>query len=249
MLNESRKLNESAVTADFGPGKYFIGDICYSLREDLYDGFWGDQKEFEDGCFEVEGSKFCVAGTAHGDGGYMGSDNTTYGVDAGVIGIVPEALWKKEDTGSMESGGRIVDANTGISFVAEDGYFSIDVDGENITINTDDETEAHDDDEDTEYDEDDVFGEEDANESINDRDIAKGAEILRKNGYKVDWKKGYEPIDVSKGKEKFEFSPDEFYSFVRKLFKSKLKEACTANKKGKKSSKKLKIKKSKKAKK
>ena len=141
MLNESRKLHESVVTAEFGPGKYYIGDICYALKRNVYDKIWGDKYDYKDGEFEVEGAKFVVGRTKHGDGTFLGSDGVIYGVDAGVIGVVPEALWDPERHDSMEDGGRIVDVSKGLQFEAEDGNFNIDFDGEHVSIDTGDRDE------------------------------------------------------------------------------------------------------------
>ncbi len=126
----------------FGPGKYFVGDICYALDEKIYHETWGTKYEFNDGSYDVTDdfgvqSTFVVASTAYGDGCYVGSDEVEYGVDAGVIGIVPVALWKKDEP----TGGRIVVAKTSISFSALNGQFTIIVDGKTIKIDTEGESE------------------------------------------------------------------------------------------------------------
>lgn len=63
--------------------KVFVGDICYALDDDLYQRVWGDKLGFKDG--EI-GNYAVVASTEYGDGCYEG-DETSYGVDAGVIGV------------------------------------------------------------------------------------------------------------------------------------------------------------------
>ena len=45
------------------PGRYYIGDICYALKNDIYDNIWGDIYDYSEGKFEVENSVFAVAGT------------------------------------------------------------------------------------------------------------------------------------------------------------------------------------------
>jgi len=117
------------------PGKYYIGDICYVLRDDIYDDVWGKKYEYNDGVYKVEGIEFAVAGTAYGDGTYEGSDGREYSVDAGVIGVVPEKLWK-EDISNAPELGRIVDVKNKLSFHARDGIFTIHLDGIRIVINT-----------------------------------------------------------------------------------------------------------------
>ena len=76
------------IRSDIG---FYIGDICYVLDDRLYYGVWGDQNEFADGTFRDPdtGLEVAVAGTAYGDGCYLGSDGAEFPVDAGVIGLVP----------------------------------------------------------------------------------------------------------------------------------------------------------------
>jgi len=78
---------------------FYIGDICYVLGNDVYSDFWGDQKHFADGAFEVPGKgyAFAVGSTAYGDGVYSDKEGRQYPVDAGVIGVVPLELVEKED--------------------------------------------------------------------------------------------------------------------------------------------------------
>jgi hypothetical protein len=120
----------------FGKGEYFIGDICYALDDKIYDNIWGKVHGYKNGCFNVDKSKFVVSGTAHGDGCFMGSDGVKYGVDAGVIGVVPSILFKKEDTSFH--GGRLVKVKKELTFETDGkGLFRIVIDAkELITINT-----------------------------------------------------------------------------------------------------------------
>jgi len=122
----------------FGKGTYFIGDICYALNEKIYDDIWGKKHGYRDGCFEVEKSSFVVARTAYGDGCYKGSDGVEYGVDAGVIGIVPKELWEKKSQNYPPTGGRIVTVKKVLSFQSDGkGLFEICIDGMDLIIETD----------------------------------------------------------------------------------------------------------------
>ena len=51
---------------------FYIGDICYVLGNDDYYRFWGKQKRFAEGAFEIPGKgyAFAVGFTAYGDGVY-----------------------------------------------------------------------------------------------------------------------------------------------------------------------------------
>jgi len=88
-------------------GDYYIGDPCYVLAADGYpDDRWSKfcnllydhnkQREVT----EFEGVPMYAAGTANGDGEFLGTDNFAYGVDAGLIGIVPLSLCT--DTARLE---------------------------------------------------------------------------------------------------------------------------------------------------
>ena len=77
---------------------FYIGDICYVLSDEMYFGVWDKLHGFDDGCFEIPGTgySFAVGSTAYGDGVYVDDKGNEYGVDAGVIGIVPLELCKDE---------------------------------------------------------------------------------------------------------------------------------------------------------
>ena len=92
-----KDLFEGSVVSQEG---FYIGDICYALSDDVYYDVWGKMNEYQDGQFEEPESKlsFAVGSTAYGDGLFFGSDGFNYGVDAGVIGIVPLELVKKDVT-------------------------------------------------------------------------------------------------------------------------------------------------------
>jgi hypothetical protein len=79
-------------------GTYYIGDICYFLRDELYDGVFGGSG-YEPGLYtrKSDGAFFMVDRTAWGDGCYNGSDGFEYGVDAGIIGIVSRSLGPEKD--------------------------------------------------------------------------------------------------------------------------------------------------------
>ena len=124
--------------AKFGPGKYYIGDICYMMDDDIYHDTWGRKFNYEAGVFPVKDTKFAVANTAYGDGGYQGSDGREYSVDAGVIGVVPEILWSKEK-GRNGDGGRIVEVKKELIFKTDEaGLFEITIDNEELVIDTND---------------------------------------------------------------------------------------------------------------
>ena len=80
------------------PGVYYIGDLCYFLKEAIYDSIFGGHA-YESGHYtrKSDGAFFMVDGTAYGDGEYKGTDGFGYGVDAGIIGIASRALGPDSD--------------------------------------------------------------------------------------------------------------------------------------------------------
>lgn len=74
-------------------GKYVLGDPCYCFSSDDPDDLWMKLLEscdyFDKPIGEVNGVKILGFHTAYGDGTYAGSDGFDYGVDAGLIGLVP----------------------------------------------------------------------------------------------------------------------------------------------------------------
>jgi len=86
--------------------KFFFGDPCYALREDLYKKWidWGmDREEKEgtycnDGILEVDGQKImAVCATKYGDGCYDGIV-----VDSGSIALIP---WEFVDPKKVKDNG------------------------------------------------------------------------------------------------------------------------------------------------
>ncbi len=128
----------------FPAGRYYLGDICYPIGNDpVYDKVWGEQFTYSDGIYQrSDGLTFAVAGTAYGDGEYRGSDAFRYGVDAGVIGIVPVAMFDEAgfcrgygDCTKPGAAGRIFDSATPVTFSWRSGVFHVEG-GLYETINT-----------------------------------------------------------------------------------------------------------------
>ena len=74
-------------------GSYVIGDPCYAVPDKDWDDLLASCNYFESPIGYVKDGlqKFPVLafGTKWGDGSYRGSDGNVYGVDAGLIGLVP----------------------------------------------------------------------------------------------------------------------------------------------------------------
>ena len=101
-------------------GRMYIGDLCYALSDEIYDGVWG-ASDYKDGAYKTEKGEFAMVGTAYGDGTYEGSDGFYYPVDAGIIGICDANLVEKE----ISDFGRLVDAVGEANISYEDGTIYI----------------------------------------------------------------------------------------------------------------------------
>ena len=106
-------------THTFPPGRYFIGDLCYALEDSIYESIFGGF-EYEQGFYKQKNSNhfFLVANTYFGDGLYTGSDGKEFGVDAGVISILPVCTMMKND------GGHIYDFKEPVECTFFNGKFS-----------------------------------------------------------------------------------------------------------------------------
>lgn len=158
--------NHVAVSA----GRYYLGDPCYPFPNDGPDNhLWMEllrscaffsatpdahaEARFGPwtgtpgpvGVVTLNGVTYPIVSfsTAHGDGGYMGTDGFEYGVDAGQIGLVPMALVEALNTDLvwLAGCGTIIDTNIG--FMAEtDGNGRLTFD--TVAINTSDDPDDED---------------------------------------------------------------------------------------------------------
>jgi hypothetical protein len=78
------------------PGTYRLGDPCYSVPSDKWQGWLeqcyagheaGTPAEVYDG--RVAGRRVVAFSTMYGDGTYYDQSGRSYGVDSGIIGLVP----------------------------------------------------------------------------------------------------------------------------------------------------------------
>ena len=140
------KVIEGTIRSESG---FYVGDICYAMRRDLYHDYWGSKLGFESGIHTIPeiGFAFAVDNTAYGDGTYRGSDGFEYSVDAGVIGVVPLELATRRQY--EDEDGRVFAQAGNATFRAEGGVFDIMLpDGTAIHIDTTNEYDEEDDDED-----------------------------------------------------------------------------------------------------
>lgn len=105
----------------------YIGDICYALEDNVYDGVWG-KNDYKPGRYETEdGLQFVVDDTYSGDGFFKADDGTNYSVDAGVIGVVDLRLATRYDIEQLGNLGKIIMNVDSVLFESDNGLFDITV--------------------------------------------------------------------------------------------------------------------------
>lgn len=141
---EEQQLNEETVGEKITSpsGKFYVGDPCYVLSDDIYYGIWDDKYNFEDGIIDCgNGLAFLVHGTAYGDGSYQGTNGTEYGVDSGTLAVIPMDLVAKTDGVQF---GTVETSNTAwLDY--NDGTFDITLDNGSFSIITSEEEEEEED--------------------------------------------------------------------------------------------------------
>lgn len=70
------------------PGKYWIGDPCYAIRDSDWEDFL-DLTDYCDKPANYNGALVVCGSTAFGDGEYSDNKGNLYGVDAGALCIMP----------------------------------------------------------------------------------------------------------------------------------------------------------------
>ena len=132
-------------------GVYYVGDLCYVLRErwnEVCDLIIKDHQCI-DGEFELaDGTQFAIYGTAYGDGVFTDQFGNPYPVDSGSIGCV---LWGEMDPGSEEDAMRL-----GIYTPMDEDFTTYSDNGVIVfgEVEIDTEGESEEDDEEDEEDED-----------------------------------------------------------------------------------------------
>lgn len=110
----------------FKAGIYYVGDPCYVIRGDEWEDILSHTNYFN--CNTInqwggdwKGHQMFVAGTAYGDGEYRDSEGRTYGVDAGLIGIV---TYEYITDFSSIWGGNVIEFKNDFDVDASEGKFT-----------------------------------------------------------------------------------------------------------------------------
>ena len=134
-LNDWKVTKKERFTHTLPAGKYYIGDLCYVLGNDVYRNVFGGTG-YSAGIYEEKQTDrtFLVTQTAYGDGEFLATDGKKFAVDAAIIGICPVSLMAKDD-----GGGHVYtfdkpvtcDFKVGrFTFTSGYTYFHIDTEGE-----------------------------------------------------------------------------------------------------------------------
>lgn len=85
------KVNIGSITMP--AGEYYVGDPCYAVDDHDRWMKWLEDADYMSNprylLADLDGQPALGIGTAFGDGTYLGSDGNEYGVDAGLLGVVP----------------------------------------------------------------------------------------------------------------------------------------------------------------
>ena len=142
-------------------GEFYVGDPCYILSESAYYSGWGERYGWgnvSNRDTEISGEYTSTGrpaimtchSTKYGDGGYYGEySDKVYGVDAGIIGIVPAELFDEAQMSTARRGGNFFKGNE-MSMIVDDDYtFTFFLNGRVVDIiptgDTEDEYDEEDD--------------------------------------------------------------------------------------------------------
>ncbi len=120
----------------FPPGKYYIGDCCYVLDDDVYHDVWGKQYNYQNGTFECNGKRVAVGSTGLGDGTFRGSDHIDYCIDSGTLSMVPFELCTKCSEDEAKELGAVYTFDSEIQFHSYRGIFEVASNGFYVRIDT-----------------------------------------------------------------------------------------------------------------
>jgi hypothetical protein len=106
------------------PGRYWVGDPCYSIPNDEWMP-WLEAADYTRNSREhvlaakVGGHIAVGVSTAYGDGEYPDEQGRMYGVDAGLIGVVPVEI--AENKYNHDEAGRIIEFDREFDCYYDDG--------------------------------------------------------------------------------------------------------------------------------
>jgi hypothetical protein len=116
------------------PGTYYLGDPSYALIDKYYTGIWGNEYNFMNGAFKINGYDFIVHTTLNGDGHYLDTKNRSYYINSGVIALIDMNI--VEIPRNKLKVGHIFKFDKKVNFIYDMGYFFIKSGNKYIKIDT-----------------------------------------------------------------------------------------------------------------
>ena len=106
------------------PGKYYVGDPCYVFQDETWGRLIAEAQEpmLHGDIVEFDNRQLWAHSTMYGDGIYEDQNGVEYGVDSGIIGIIPIELI---DDPAGEENGLIIDFPKGVTVDHDNGTFWI----------------------------------------------------------------------------------------------------------------------------
>lgn len=136
----------------FPAGRYYVGDLCYAIMNwDRFCELTLKDDGIVQGDIPWRGERLWQHSTAWGDGVFQDAQGRQYGVDAGLIGILPvEFVDKDQDEFVRPSNdlGHIVEFKTPFTCTYENGCFYF---GDSIVIDTDPQEDDEDQEDEDDY--------------------------------------------------------------------------------------------------
>lgn len=115
-------------------GEYWIGDLCYVMHED-----WDEFCMAEDpGLYTLkDGTHYAWHYTAYGDGSYEDNYGNSYGVDAGLIGMINVADIDMSNPENHMGLGHVFKFEKNVIFSYNEGIFEFNDGVTRVIIDTD----------------------------------------------------------------------------------------------------------------
>ena len=112
-------------------GQYYVGDLCYIMNYEDWQNFTFSCND-ENVLWTFKGSLCAWGYTVYGDGEYSGSDNLTYDVDSGTIGIFQIKDTSNFDIEEAKKLGNVITFDKPFNVEIREGFFKFD----NLIIDT-----------------------------------------------------------------------------------------------------------------
>jgi hypothetical protein len=115
-------------------GKYYIGDPISVLPDKYSIGIWGNEYDYQNGKFNINGFEMIVHRTHSGDGVYKDTRDRIYKISSGTIGLIPIELLSEQYISGK--GCHIFEFLDNINFIYDAGLIYIKSGKKFISIDT-----------------------------------------------------------------------------------------------------------------